>query len=362
MTYSTEEKLLVLLSSVKGMTLNKMNTLLDKYNTADEVFRHVSDDDFPLPNATSEIKKVMDKNVLEEYFNRLEREGITAITHISRDYPKALNFADAPKVLYVKGDVSLLDKGGVSIIGSRHCTPYGMTVAKMLGKTAADGGITVISGGAKGIDSAALEGAIENGGKTVAVLGFGINVVYPKENRELFSLICKNGALVSEYPLDTPPYQSNFPARNRIIAGLCDLLAVVESNVKSGTNSTVTFAQEQGREVACVPGNITSEQSEGTNKLIKEGAKVITKPTDILSFFGATAEKQDKPIVELTPDERPVVEALKKEFELSLDELAQKCNNSPSKASALLTMMELRCIVKKTAGNNYCLDHTKEYR
>ena len=361
MTYTINDKLTVLLSTVKGMTFHRMDLLLSTYGTADEVFRNATGANFVLPELTESIKSVMDKQVLSDLFNRLEDDEISVVTRGMREYPD-LNFADAPHVLYVKGDLPLIKKGGLAVVGSRSCSSYGLSVASRIGKAAALGGITVISGGAKGIDAAAQKAAIENGGSSIAVLGCGVNVAYPKENKDLFNNILENGALVSEYPPDTPPYQSHFPARNRIISGLCDMLAVVEASVKSGTRSTVTFAQEQGKEIMCVPGNITSEQSQGTNLLIKQGSKILTSPEDIYPFFGKNTPKSDKKIIVLTPDERPVVDALKKEFELSLDELAIKCNNSPSKIAALLTLMELRNIVKRSAGSLYTLNRENEYK
>jgi len=358
MNYTTQQKLTILLASIKGASTPRLEKLLSLYPDVADIFRHADSPDFPYPMLTPALKE-QNKDSLEKCLKRLETNEITVLFRDS--HPNIFAFKSAPPLLYVKGNVELLSKGGVAIVGSRKCSRYGHEVAYSLGKAAAQGGITVISGGAEGIDSAALMGALENGGKVIAVFGFGMDKIYPAGNKELFARIAQNGALVSEYPLGTPAYQSHFPMRNRIISGLCDMLAVVEASVKSGTSTTVSWAHEQGKSIACVPGNITSEQSQGTNKLLKEGARIITCPEDMLEYFGKGWVRSDPELTELSPEEYEFVKAFAQEEELSLDELAQKCNNSPGALAAQLTMLELKGVLLRAQGSIYKLNRSKKY-
>lgn len=357
MTYSNNQKLMILLSGLAEMTPTRLDKLLSFYPNVSDIFRNADAPDFPIP-ALAESIKAQNKDTMQQQLDILEQNEISVIFN---DHP-CLNFRCAPPLLYVKGNLDVLNNGGVAIIGSRQCTRYGAEVAKSLGIAAAQSGITVISGGAQGIDSIALNAALENGGKAIAVLGFGMDKIYPAENKSLFAQIEKSGALVSEYPLGTPAYRSHFPMRNRIISGLCTMLAVVEASIKSGTSSTVTWAQEQGKEIVCVPGNITSEQSQGTNKLIKEGAKALTCADDMVEFFGKSLNKQPRKIVTLTPFEHKIADAFLVEEELSLDELAQKCNNSPGDVVAAVTFMELNGVLLRSQGSLYRLNKDNDYR
>ena len=200
------------------------------------------------------------------------------------EYPKKLlSIYDPPKKIYVMGDINILNNIGIAIVGSRNCTNYGEQVAKSLSYNLAKYNINVISGMAKGIDSASHFGCIMGKGKTIAVLGSGFNNIYPKENTELFNMIIKTGgAIVSEYEPDTIPNAENFPRRNRIISGLSNGVVVVEAASRSGSLITAEMALNEGKEVFAVPGNITSLLSKGTNELLKDGAKLVTNIYDIL--------------------------------------------------------------------------------
>ena len=199
-------------------------------------------------------------------------------------YPNKLKLIyDPPELLYCLGDIRLLNEPSIAIVGTRNASNYGKRIAYNLSQELSKRGVTIISGLASGIDSYAHEGAFKNVGKTIAVLGSGIDVIYPKENEDLYKSIIKNGGLiVSEFPLGTKPEKDNFPKRNRIISGLSDGVVVVEAKKKSGALITADLALEQGRSVFAVPGNIDSQNSEGTNNLIKEGAVPVTSYLDIL--------------------------------------------------------------------------------
>ena len=199
---------------------------------------------------------------------------------LSPHYPEKLRLlADPPQVLYYRGDLSLLKKPALAVVGSRQATKYGLKVVKKLIPSLVKAGFTIISGMARGIDAAAHWAAIESGGQTIAVLGCGLDVIYPKENQLLYQ---KVQLLLSEFPPGTKPEAKNFPQRNRIIAGLADAILVIEAARKSGTMITARYATEQGKEVFAVPGPITSPQSEGTAWLIQQGAKLVYQVDDIL--------------------------------------------------------------------------------
>ena len=205
----------------------------------------------------------------------------------SRFYPEKLkNISSPPKELYCLGNLNLLNCKSIAIIGSRNYSDYGKRAAKEFSYDLAKENICIVSGMAKGIDSFAHEASINAKGKTIAVLGSGLDVIYPKENKKLYEDIIKNnGLIVSEYPLGTPPRKQNFPARNRIISGLSNGVLVIEARKNSGTNITVDFALEQGKDVFVIPVNIYSKTSDGTNFLIKEGAIPVTNYKDILNYI-----------------------------------------------------------------------------
>jgi len=200
------------------------------------------------------------------------------------EYPSNLRYIyDPPRVLYCLGNISLLNNICIAIIGCRESSSYGNKVAKYFSNRLSQAGITVVSGLAHGIDGVAHKYSLNNIGRTIAVLGSGLDIVYPRENESLYNDILKNGGLIiSEFPLGTKPLKENFPKRNRIVSGLSHGVLVVEAKRKSGTSITVDFALEQGRDVYVVPGNIDSENSEGTNELIKQGAYLVTNPNEIL--------------------------------------------------------------------------------
>ena len=212
---------------------------------------------------------------------------IIKINNSSRFYPyKLKNISCPPKELYCLGNLNLLNCKSIAIIGSRNYSNYGKRAAKEFSYNLAKEGICIISGMARGIDSFAHEAAVNAKGKTIAVLGSGLDVIYPKENKTLYEdIIRNNGLIISEFPLGTPPIKQNFPARNRIISGLSDGVLVIEARKNSGTNITVDFALEQGRDVFVIPGNIYSKTCDGTNFLIKEGAIPVTDYKDIIEYI-----------------------------------------------------------------------------
>lgn len=215
-----------------------------------------------------------------DYFCR--HNGVQILAYNDAAYPQSLqNLSDKPLVLYVKGELPQANYA-LAIVGSRRCTEYGVRAADYFAKAMTREGIPIISGGAKGIDTAAHEACLQAGGVTVAVLGCGLDIAYPPENARLFARIAERGALVSEYPPGVPPAAANFPARNRIIVGLSQAVLVAEAGKRSGAVITANIAADEGREVYCVPGNIFDGSSIGCHELIRTGAKLVDMPQDIL--------------------------------------------------------------------------------
>lgn len=215
-----------------------------------------------------------------DYFCR--HNGVQILAYTGTDYPQSLqNLSDKPLVLYVKGELPQANYA-LAIVGSRRCTEYGVRAAACFAQAMTREGIPIISGGAKGIDTAAHEACLQAGGVTVAVLGCGLDIVYPSENAKLFARIAEQGALVTEYPPGVPPIAANFPARNRIIVGLSQAVLVAEAGKRSGAVITANIAADEGREVYCVPGNIFDGSSIGCHELIRTGAKLVDMPQDIL--------------------------------------------------------------------------------
>ena len=242
------------------------------------------------------VNEILDKNIrksVKNHITYMEKNNIQFITIQDEEYPQILKeIYDYPISLYVKGNAEILNSKSIAIVGCRDATTYGKNSAKYFGYNLANEGICVVSGLAKGIDSYAHIGALgaigssDSKGKTIAVLGNGLDMIYPQENIELANMIIeKGGAIISEYPLGTKPDKMNFPARNRIVSGMSRGVLVVEAKEKSGTLITVDFALEQGRDVFVVPGNINSVYSVGTNRLIKEGARLVNCYEDLMEYI-----------------------------------------------------------------------------
>lgn len=277
------------LSRIKGLGPIKIKQLLDIYKTPERIWELSKKE---LMNIKGIGEKMADEIIeatyrknLDQYVDYMKKYHIGMITVYDHDYPEKLkHIYDAPVILYYKGNKDLLkEDNAIGMIGSRECSEYGKEVSLRFSYELAKRGTCIVSGMAKGIDSYSHKGCIKGGGKTIAVLGNGVDQIYPKENTALYNEIIQTGGLIlSEYVIGTKPSRLNFPARNRIISGLSNSIIVIEAKEKSGTLNTVDFALDQGKDVFVVPGNITSQNSIGTNELIKQGAKCITRVEDAL--------------------------------------------------------------------------------
>src|SRR5215212_5225285 len=305
-----------------------------------------------------------EKNVqLGDELKRVEEFHCHIVTQEDEEYPELLRqIYDPPIVLYVKGTLVKQDKNGVAIVGSRQTTHYGIEVARKLSYQLAYIGVTVVSGGARGIDTAAHQGALSGKGRTICVLGTGINIVFPPENAELFERIAASGAVVSQYPFNRKADKQSFAIRNRIVAGMTLGTVVVEANLTSGALITSNFATEYGRQVFAVPGRIDSPRSKGCHELIKKGAKLCEGAEDILSEFeylfpasnrpASAAETGVLPALELSETEQLVYETLSHD-DISIDDVIERAGLPASAASVALLSLEMKRLVKQLPGRRY---------
>jgi DNA processing protein len=292
---------------------------------------------------------------LDAELAKVEALGLRLLTWESDDYPPLLkHIAQPPPLLYVRGQLTAADEWAVAVVGTRQPSAYGKEVTRRLAGDLARNGITVVSGLALGIDGLAHRAALEAGGRTLAVLGCGLDIIYPPSHSKLAEAIVEQGALISDYPLGTKPEAVNFPPRNRIISGLSLGTLVVEAGSKSGALITAQFALEQGRETFAVPGNIYNRASEGTNALIQRGeAKLVTKVQDILEELNLTMVAQQSEVREAMPEtpEEKILLALVGPEPLHLDELVRQAGLPTATVSSTLCMMELKGLVRR-------VDHT----
>jgi len=291
---------------------------------------------------------------------RLTDFGCHVLVQDDEDYPPMLReIYDPPLVLYVKGSLTAKDKNSVAIVGSRQTTHYGIETARKLSYQLAYLGVTVVSGGARGIDTAAHQGALSAKGRTLCVLGTGINIVFPPENRELFERIAAGGAVLTQFPFNRNGDRQSFAIRNRIVAGMTLGTVVVEADLHSGALITSNFATEYGRQVFAVPGRIDSPRSKGCHDLIKKGAKLCEGAEDILSEFEylfpasnkpkSAAETGILPAFELSGNEQKVFDALEGE-ERAIDEVIRKSGLPSSAVSVALLSLEMKRVVKQLPG------------
>lgn len=365
----------VWLSSLAGLGPVKARRLLEKYGHPQVLY--------DLPESKLKEQGLLTQKNMDELLSREKREGLSkikdlmlknnikVITLFDKSYPEKLkHIYDPPVAIYYRGSFAL-SEFSVAVVGSRRTTNYGFITAKKLSYELALRGVQIVSGMARGIDSIAHEGCLDAGGRTVAVLGCGPDYIYPPENARLYESIIKSGGLIlSEYPPGTPPLQYNFPARNRIISGISSGVLIVEAAQRSGSLITASYALEQGREVFAVPGNIDCAYSSGTNRLIREGAKIVLGVGDILEEFGYREEKAPVPWYRdsqrrgtvdtysgtghktycgLSTGEIRVVKTIQKGIH-HIDEIIQHCNISISEINNILFMLEMKGIVAQLPG------------
>lgn len=301
----------------------------------------------------------------EKEVSEARKRGFGILTLNDSNYPENLKTVHSvPPVLYVFGETTEQDRLSVAVVGSRYCNKYGTDTAKTLCSGLAETGVCVVSGMARGIDSAAHKAAMDAGGRTVAVLGSGLDVIYPPENRELYERIAKNGAVISAFQLGTQPDKNHFPERNSLISGLSLGAVVVQAAKKSGALITASLSLEQNREVFAVPGRVGENISAGTNLLIKRGAKLVESPDDIVDEIPALRElksgesredsekiKEEK--LASLPEDRKKLLSLIRHKPLHIDEIAAKADEPVSSLSITMLELEMEELAEKTEGGLY---------
>lgn len=313
------------------------------------------------PAVVKAVKGEAWQRFAEEECLRLTASSAKLIKFTSTDYPKSLfEIPDPPPFLYVRGEL-LFNGPAIAIVGSRRATSYGILTTTRLAEGLARHGISVVSGMARGIDTAAHKGALQAGGRTIGVLGCGIDKVYPPENRMLFGEMAAKGCLISEFPLGTLPLAENFPRRNRIISGLSKGVLVVEAAENSGSLITAQYALEHGRDVFAVPGNISFATSRGGNRLIKQGAKLVDCLEDILEELGgrlaaptAATGLPLKPNFDLTAREAAIYEQLARS-PLHIDALIAQTELTAGEVSSMLLHLELKGAIVSMPGKYYAI-------
>jgi DNA processing protein len=366
----------IALNMIRGIGPRTANQLLDRFGSPAQVFaasRGALEASGVKPET---VRELHDSEILERAgaeIERLEQLGATVITLEDEDYPPLLReIYDPPIALYVRGDLKrACERPCLAVVGSRRCSTYGINAAASLARDLAAQGLTIVSGMARGIDAAAHRGALEAAGLTVAVVGTGLETAYPKEHKKLEGEIAASGAVISEFPLGTPPLPQNFPYRNRVLSGLCFGVLIVEAAEHSGSLITARLAYEQGREVFAVPGNITSQTSFGPNYLIKDGAKLVQHWRDVIEelprnlkekILGierpATSDAQSnvQPIfeaVELSQSERQVLEILSPEVPAHIDQLLITSSLNSSELMNALLGLEMKDRIKQLPGKSF---------
>jgi DNA processing protein len=308
------------------------------------------------PKVIERVLQARENVNLDQVWEKIEQQGIKVLTWQDEEYPARLKEIDQPPpVLYIRGEYLPDDLFAVAIVGTRRITPYGRQVTEEISAFLVANGITVISGLARGVDAVAHQTALKAGGRTIAVLGSGVDKIYPPEHRALGEQIMARGALISDYPVGTAPDASNFPPRNRIISGLSLAVAVIEAGDTSGALITAEFAAEQGREIFAVPGSILAPQSKGTNKLIQNGAQPLLSAADLMQALDLTRIGENKSARKILPadeTEARLLNVLGGE-PLHIDEIRDQVALPIEKVSATLALMELKGIVRQVGGMNY---------
>jgi len=346
------------------LSLNRFHLLLENFSSPEEIWQAPLEKLKGIPGFAQVAQKFCENRAkadIEKELEEIAKRGLQVITLADEGYPRLLrSLVDPPPVLYLKGKYMEKDELAISIVGTRRPTNYGRMTAERLAKELGELGFTIISGMALGIDTAAHRGALSAGARTIAVLGSGFGDIYPRENLKLMEEIAKAGCVLTEFSIEIHPDKWTFPQRNRIISGLSRGTIIVEAPEKSGALITARLALEQGREVFAVPGNITSEASKGTNRLIKDGAKLVAGIDDILEEFRDLQEtllkKRHRPAVA----EKPELSALEEQVFKVLDyepihfnDIIERSGLSTAQVSHAVLKLQMKKLIVEMEGKRY---------
>jgi len=347
------------LSLTRGLGGESARRLLKEFGSPDAVFAASisSLKSVVKADVAAEINKGFSDDAVAPALAWLEDGNNRIVTLADPDYPQALlNIPDPPLLLYVKGRLDLLNRPSLAVVGSRSATPQGISNAEAFAKSLSDAGLCIISGLAHGIDAAAHRGALRGLGSSIAVVGTGLDKVYPAANRDLAHALAQQGALISEFPLGTPPLAANFPRRNRLISGMSLGCLVVEASLQSGSLITARLALEQGRDVFAIPGSIHAPQSKGCHALLKQGAKLVETAQDILEELGGLAVSPAPAVNSEGPDSEGQDAALLEHLgfdPVDVDTLSVRCGLTVSQLSAMLLTLELNGRICVLPGGLY---------
>ena len=357
----TEQEALLVLNAVPDLGARRIRKLVTFFGSALEVLQapqeELSQSGLLLPTIAENIFHFSKDKFLQDEYNLIQRRRVVVITAADDNYPCSLkNFEDAPVVLYIKGEVDALNQMSVAIVGSRAASFYGCKSANAFARAFVEAGMMVVSGLARGIDTAAHQGSLEANGKTIAVIGCGFNHMYPKENLSLMERISRKGAVVSEFACSMPPLKQNFPWRNRIISALSLATVVIEARSKSGALITADYALSQNKDVFVVPSNIDNETAMGSNQLIQDGARVALNPDDVLSqikedYISLHPQKQGTLL--LLSDEQSKVYPHITYQPIHLDELAKQSGLNISSLMNITLSLELKHVIRQLPGQYY---------
>lgn len=362
-----EREILIWLSSL-GIGSSNIDKITNSFKDLREFWEAPNDEVYSINNIKKEVKEKLvyykNKENIKKLFYNIEKQNINILTIYDENYPKRLRYIDdSPKVLYAKGNILQEDSLGIAIVGSRKATAYGKWACEKFTKELVNLGITIISGLALGIDAIAHKTALDNGGRTIGVIGNGIDIIYPKKNLHLYKDVEEQGCVVSEFPLGTPPLAYNFPQRNRIISGLSLGVVVIEAQEKSGSLITAHHGLEQGKDIFALPGNINSIFSGGTNKLIKDGAKPLLEIDDIIEEIH---QIQDKLSSQKKHSKREIDYSNYSETEIKLikiletepmhsDTISYKLGIDIATLNSILTILELKGVVKELSSRVFTI-------
>ena len=352
---------LLCLSSVSGLGPYKVRILVERFGSPQRVLQSSPRELIQIPGIdkimAERIRTKADHKFAKDQLERLEKSRIKVVSFWDSDYPAGLKtLFDPPVLLFFHGELDFVTDQSIAIVGTRQATNYGRWVTEKFTRELVSQNFTITSGLARGIDTIAHRQCLNCGGKTVAVLGSGLDRIYPAENTELARHISKQGAVVTEFPLGTGPDAPHFPRRNRLISALSRAILVIEAGEKSGALITTDFALEQGKDVFVVPGNINSVASQGTNKLIQEGAKLVVKVEDILDEINPACNGQQsfdlRELVNVNSEEKRVLSLLASE-PVHIDQLAESIKMEPFQIFPLLLSLELKHLVKQIPGKYF---------
>jgi len=359
----TRKEAFIALNMVPALGYKKVTDMLKVFREPQDIFKASSEELKRFPGIGREISrgiKEWKEDQLKEDLRLIKKFNARVITFEEKDYPPNLKILyDPPLVLYIRGDIKEDDRLAIGIVGARYGSLYGLTMAEKLGRELSAREFTIVSGLARGIDSASHRGTLKAGGRTIGVLGSGVDVIYPPENKALAEKIIENGAIISEFPMGTIPDRANFPKRNRIISGLSLGVVVVEAAKRSGSLITATFALEQGRLVFAIPGRADSIKSEGAHNLIKDGAILVNNVEDIIKEIepmlgGFKLEKKvSAPKRPNLPQDEARLFSLVTNEGVHIDELIQKSNLPAGTVNAFLLKLQLKSLIKERPGKIY---------